>query len=240
MENNYYVWLVAMVDKELIKFVQRDLRSSPEYMEVDVFIPTVKVLKKTFKGKEFFDEIPLLFNYGFFKVPRKFAVSKAYLDNMKDNISCIFSWLKDPTKRVVSYTTWEGIEIQGFNIPVAVASDEAIEELMDKAFTYSTHSSEELDRLKPGQLISLRGYPFDNVSAEIVSIDASRKRVKVKLIIFDAQREVEVSFDNVFYTLYHGKNYDDSLSTIQSLDELNDANKLDKKLFKNRTRESDQ
>lgn len=54
----------------------------------------VNVLKKTHKGKMQFEEIPILFNYGFIKMPSEFAYSRPFLNKLKRNISGIRTWLK--------------------------------------------------------------------------------------------------------------------------------------------------
>lgn len=43
----------------------------------------VNVLKKTHKGKMQFEEIPILFNYGFIKMPSEFAYSRPFLNKLK-------------------------------------------------------------------------------------------------------------------------------------------------------------
>src|SRR5882757_7780452 len=99
-DNNYYSWVVAYIDSTFISSVEKELSKFEIYREIEAYIPTVKVLKKTFKGKQTWEEVPLLFNYGFFKIPRKFAVHHKFLEDLKNNISCIYAWVKDPVKVV--------------------------------------------------------------------------------------------------------------------------------------------
>lgn len=81
-KDKHFAWVIAYIDSKFINLIKPQLARNKEYEDVDVFIPTVKVLKKTFKGEDHFDEVPLLFYYGFFKIPRVLATSRNYLDNM--------------------------------------------------------------------------------------------------------------------------------------------------------------
>src|SRR5688572_29236437 len=124
---NYYCWLVAYIEAEYIPKVQEDLKKKKDFDEIEVYIPTVKILKKKFKGKEQFEEVPLLFNYGFFKVPRHLAVSRKFLDKMKESISCIFAWVRDPLKVISTHPKMKpdgGRVYSDGEIPIATATSE--------------------------------------------------------------------------------------------------------------------
>ena len=237
--DRYYCWLIAYIDSTTVNLVQKEIQRNPEYKEVEVFIPMVKVLKKTHKGEHQFEDVPLLFNYGFFKVPRKYAVSAAYLDNMQNNITCLYGWLKDPHKNIMRDATRKWKKIKDQDIPFATATSEEVTELVKKSFDYSIHSAEDMGTIKAGDFITLRGYPFDGLQAEVSEIDYKKKQARVMIHIFEGKREVDVSFDNIFFTVYQSHNYDDSLSNYESLDEMAETKKLDKKLFKSRSHESE-
>lgn len=215
-----FCWVIAYINSAYIDFVYKDLKKSKEYDDVEVYIPTVKILKKTFKGEQHFEEVPLLFNYGFFKIPRKFAVHSAYLENMKKNINCIYAWVRDPAKvlstkprlRADNKPVYDG------DIPVATANSEEIAELVKAAYYSSVYDEDEIDRLNPGMVITLRGYPFENMVAEVVEVYPKKQKVKMKIEMFDTLKEVMVSFDNIFFTVYHNKSYDDSIILAQSID----------------------
>lgn len=239
-ENHYFSWLIAYIDGSQIGKVEKELSRYKEYAEIVAFIPTVKVLKKTFKGKQTFEEIPLLFNYGFFKIPRKFAVHAKFLDDLKDNISCIYAWVKDPQK-VIKKKQNLRLDQKAFytenEIPVATAGSKEIARLVKDSFNYSAHSAEDLEKIKPGSIITLHGYPFEGVTATVVMIDPKKQSVKVKITIFDQLREMTVAYDNVFFTIYHNSNYDDSISIKNSLNATVEAGALDKKTHKDYTHE---
>lgn len=242
IDPNYFCWVIAYIQAEYISKVTEDLERFIEYKEVEAYIPTVKVLKKKFKGKDQFDEIPLLFNYGFFRVPRKFATSKLYLDNMQKNISCIYSWVKDPLKTPrKNRIRPEGTRTYSdHNIHIATATSEEIYELLKGSFLGDIHDSTEVDRLKPGDTITLRGYPWEGIIAEVMEINKKGRDIKVKITLFgEAKQEVTVSFDNVFFTVYHNKSYDDSISSTESIDAMEQFHTLNKKLYKNAQNKTD-
>lgn len=224
------VWVIAYVISGEIDKVQRELAKYPEYAEVEAYIPTIKILKKTFKKEDIFEEVPLLFNYGFFAIPLKYAVYRTYLDNMQKNISCIYSWVKDPAKDIIKGKK---------NVSCAIAHPKEIEELIKKSINIGAHSADDLQLLKPGDIITLRGYPWDGMEAELLAIDEKRQRVKVRLLLFSQLKEVDVSYDNVFFTIYHNNNHDDSVGESRdSLDAMADKNSYNKTIFKNTKHES--
>lgn len=236
--DTYYCWVIAHINSDYIKFLEYELEKYPEYAEVNSFIPTVKILKKQFKGQQIFEEVPMLFNYGFFRIPRKFAVHYRFLENMKKNITCIHSWVRDNQKTPKPNSSMGNTQnLEDGNILIATATSQEIARLVKASSNYSIHSADELTKLKPGDSITLKGYPWDGILAEIIEIDKVKKKVRVKIAMFDAHKEILVSFDNVFFTVYQNGGYDDSLSTEKSLELLSQTGTLDKIEFKQRKQE---
>ena len=239
IKNDPNVWVVAYIDSKFLKYVEAELGKYPEYAEVEAYIPTVKILKKTFKKENIFEEVPLLFNYGFFKVPRKFAIYKNWLDNMQKNISCIYGWVRDPAN------VWEGkpklridnksiYTTEANRISAATATSEEISYLIKNTINLGAHSSDEINLLNAGDNIVLRGYPFEGVNATVLSINHKKQEVEVNIQIFDQMRKALVSFDNVFFTIYHDKNNFDDISTgDKSIDEMGENKTFDRVQKKN-------
>lgn len=219
--NHGKVWLVAYINRSFIDKVHNELIQY-DYDDIEVYIPTVKVLRKTFKGKQLFEFIPLLFNYGFFKVPYQFACSAEALMEMRNRISAIYGWVKDPAITLKDADL--NLNLNNDNFPdakpqAALASDDEVARMVKASEEVGIFSAEDLSRLKPGQYIKLEGYPFDNMPAEIIKINPKKKEVKVKLLLDTLIKEVTVSFDNVFYSIY--KNYDEFENNLSS-DEMNE------------------
>lgn len=239
-----YVWLVAYINSSFISTVEKDLKKFKKYKDVKVYIPTVKILRKQFKGKNEFEEVPLLFNYGFFQI-RKISAHAEFLSQMKEDIPCVFSWVSDsqslikskPDIRLLTQPkTKEKIfaEISPEQkVQVATATDKEIENLMSVRNSTTIYSQEEIDNLKTGGIITLKGYPFNDVPARIIHINHKTQKVRVELLITELMKEVTVSFENVFYTIYQG-GYDVEGGREESLDEIRKQgkNRLDKLLNK--------
>jgi transcription antitermination factor NusG len=233
-KGNKFCWVVAYINSEFLDIVQKQLSKYAEYKDVEPLIPTIKVLKKKFKGKQQFQDVPLLFQYGFFKMPRKFAIHYSFLENMQKNISCIYGWVKDPHKVIGRMKKRRGIEDN--DIPVATATAKEISKLIRASLEIGAHGSDDLQMLKEGDFIILKGYPYEGVEAEYIRMDEKKRMVRVRIIMFNQMREIDVSYDNVFFTIYQNKGYDDSVSTEASLDEMVEKKTFDKlmgKLSKN-------
>ena len=99
----------------------------------------------------------------------------------------------------------------------AIASDKEVSDMVRATESMSIYNSDDLKRFKPGDHLQLEGYPFDGMPAEIVKINHKKGEVVVKLNIEEIVRQVTVSFENVFYSVY--KNYDEN-SREQSTDEM--------------------
>lgn len=222
------IWCIAYINRDYIHLVKKELEQY-QYDTVEAYIPTVKIIKKKFKGKIEFEEIPLLFNYGFFKMPFEQACNEEFLSTLRQRLTCLYGWVKDCTKVLDAKP-----ELRADNsgllkaLPrTAIATDKEVSRLVKASADNNVYSSEDLSNIKEGSYITLHGYPFDNIPAEVIKINHSKKEVKVKLLLETLMREISVSFDNVFYTVY--KNFDED-SKDKSLNEIgeNGNNSIDK------------
>lgn len=218
--NHEKVWLIAYINRSFIDNVSKELIQY-DYDDIEAYIPTVRVLRKTFKGQQLFEFVPLLFNYGFFKVPYQLACSAEHLMEMRNRITAIYAWVKDPAITLLNDDpglTYDNLNFLNAKPKAAIATDKEVARMIKATDSMSIFSAEDLARFKPGQYIKLEGYPFDNMPAEIIKINHKKREVKVKLLMDAIVKEVTVSFDNVFYSIY--KNYEESENNISS-DEMN-------------------
>lgn len=226
-----YVWVVAYIATKEVGKAIRQLSHYEQFEGIEAYIPTVKILQKTFKGKNFYEEVPLLFNYGFFKIPRSKARNPEFLKELREKISCIHAWVKDPAnlmklkpklKPLVKKKSKELEEIITNDVGVALASDEEISKLIVAQKDFSIYSSRDLENIKEGSVITLHGYPFDDIPAKVVEINKKRKEVKVELLLGSTLKSATVSFDNVFYSIYKS----DEALIGKSLDDIEESNPL--------------
>lgn len=228
-EVNSYVWLIAYIrpDQVITKVPDqttdnegkptqlpdplqplKKLLAKKGYGDIEVYIPTLKLLKKTFKSKPEFVYVPLLFNYGFFKIPIKKAISAAYLQELRENIPVIYGWVKEP-KKIIDYPIIsDNGEMDYKKINASVATDEEIYNLITKASELSIHSAENLEEINAGDTIMLRGYPFEGLYATIETVDKKKQKLEVTLALEGLFRKVTVDFQNVFYTVYASETLD--------------------------------
>lgn len=229
------IWVIAYINRDFLSVVESEL-SRYGYDNVEAYIPTVRVLKKKFKGKNVFEFVPLYFNYGFFKVRYEDACNPEFLLELRSRISCIYGWVKDPSNNIKKNVSLRDGNKDSYRaLPgSAFATDAEIATMLQNTENLNVYSSEELKRFNKGDYIKLKGYPFDDVPAEIVHINHHKREIKVSLLLDAIVKEVTVSFENVFYTVYQG--YDDSLSNDINFDELDsrDSNhaKVDHLMFK--------
>jgi len=210
-----FVWIVCYVDITKIDTIERALAKNYRvYGKIVAYIPTIKVLSKTFKKRNEYKDVPLLFNYGFFKVPEYFLYNEEFLRNMKRDFDCIYQWLRDTSKQKIKKT-------KKIKIPtVATVSQKEIEKLKEVSTKYSTYSKEQIDQLKIGQTVTLKTYPFENLMVKIESIDRKRKEVMVELLSdMGITPRLKISFDHIFYTIYNTNNLTGGFRE-QSLDEM--------------------
>lgn len=229
------VWAIAYINRTFIEQAESELAMYEELEGVEIYIPTVKILKKKFKGKQLYEFIPLLFNYGFFSIPFKKACDPEYLLQLRHKITCIYGWVKDPASSLAENHHMRE-DNQGFSksIPrAALAKDKEVSRMIKASQTNSVYGKQDLEKLNKGDYIKLEGYPFDGMPAEIITINHRKKEVKVKLMIDEITKDITVSFDNVFYTVYKNFNEKSRESSSDELKEKYGQNTIDHITWKN-------
>jgi len=224
------IYCVAYINRDRISTLNRELTDFG-YNHIQVIIPTVKVLRKVFKGKSYFDDVPLLFNYGFVKAPYHNACDPEWLSQFRQDISAIFAWIKDPAAAAQNARPGESYTYASYP-RTGIATEQEVAHLVSTAAENSIHSDDEMNALQPGQFIVLQGYPFENMPAEIVKINHRKKEVKVKLDVNSMMDTITVNFENVFYSIYRG-GYDENFRE-DSLDRIGEMGPgfMDKIFFK--------
>lgn len=199
-------WCIFRLDNKTFGGIAKELVAKG-YSEVSLCIPVVSILKKRVKGKDIYEDMPLLFNYGFIKIPTEKAFSRPYINKLKRDISGIVTFLnsseslhpKRLRKRV------DGEEFDDFSI-VATVSNKEVRRFKRLSRENKVYSLDELSNIKPNDFITLRGYPFNGVSATIKEINLGEKTVRVVLYPNNGSMEVILPFDNVVYSVYSNYN----------------------------------
>jgi len=213
------VWVICYISSKNLNTLNKDLRSHRKYMGIKSFIPMVRVLKKRHKNVDYFDDVPFLFNYGFFRVPKYFIANSHFLDKMRKDIGCIYAWVYDKA-RINEDEFKRGRKNYLYNPKgLALVTQEELVTVKRMQGYKSIFTKDDVDNLYPGKVVILKGYPFDDLEAEVVKVYHSRKKVQVRLLIAENISKVMVSYENIFFTIYNNQ-YMNTEMKESSFDEL--------------------
>jgi len=196
------IWIGAYISSKHISTIQDDLKKSNVYKGVTSFVPMVSVLNKRHKGKEHFEDIPFLFNYGFFSVPKYFLPNSHLLKQMQKDITAIYAWVTDRC----AYTDLDYTKNPSYFLHnpmgIGIVTTKEIIRIRKSQNSKSIYSAADVENLYEGKIVVLKGYPFDGLDAEIIKVKKKKKEVEVKLLLQTHMSRVTVSFENIFYTIY--------------------------------------
>ena len=203
-----YVYAICYLELKYYLNIKNDLIKRG-YHDITPVIPTVHILRKTVKTRMEFEEVPILFNYGFIKMPISKAYSRDFLRKLVKDIPGIRGWLNSPEslhpkkkrRRIDNIDIWDDFSI------VSTVSREEVKYFKRLSKKNKRFSIEDLS-LKVGDYVILKGYPFEGVDATIVDINHRTKTVKLLMYPENGRMEISLPFDNVIYSVYH--NYDEN------------------------------
>lgn len=198
-----YSYCIFYLERKYYQRINQELKEKG-YDNIRAIIPTVKILRKTLKGKMMFEEEPILFNFGFMKIPTELAYSRPFLNKLKKSISGIRGFLKSTEtmhsrklrKRIDNAEDWDDFSL------VATCPKEDVRRFKRLARENKRFSISDFTSIKPGDYVVLRGYPYEGVDATILEVDLLCKRVKCLMYPEMGRMEVWLPFDNVLYSVY--------------------------------------
>lgn len=168
-------------------------------------VPTISVLKKSRKGKNEYEDVPLLFNYGFIKMKPEKAFDRYYLNKLKRDIPGILSFMKSldyrPKRKRLRVDNAE--DFDDYSV-VATITKEEVKKYCRMSRANKIFSVSDITRVAIGDYVVLRGYPFEGIPAVILESNLTTKMMLVKLYPeMDGSLEIEVPMENVLYSVYH-------------------------------------
>lgn len=89
--NTQYVYCICRIDKKHWTTINSDLKCGG-YKNIKAYIPTIRILKKSKNNRNFYIEVPLLFNYGFVRMSSTKAFDRQYLRKLKKRYTW-YTWL---------------------------------------------------------------------------------------------------------------------------------------------------
>ena len=187
-------------------------------------VPTISVLKKSRKGKNEYEDVPLLFNYGFIKMKPEKAFDRYYLNKLKRDIPGILSFMKSldyrPKRKRLRVDNAEDFDDYSM---VATLTKEEVKKYRRMSKANKIFSVNDITRVAIGDYVVLRGYPFEGIPAIILESNLNTRKMLVKIYPeMDGSLEIEVPMENVLYSAYHesdeykmySTDYDTDLSRI--------------------------
>jgi hypothetical protein len=199
-----YVYCIFRLDRKFYKRINKDLISRG-YKHVKAIVPTISVLKKSRKGKNEYEDVPLLFNYGFIRMKSDKAFDRYYLNKIKRDIPGILSFMKSldhkPKRKRLRIDNAE--DFDDYSVVATISRDEVIR-YKHMAKANKIYSVDDITRVGIGDYVILRGYPFEGIPAILLESNLNTKKMLVKLYPeTDGNLEIEVPMENVLYSAYH-------------------------------------
>lgn len=220
MKKTPYVYCICRIDLKLWKTIGQSIKDRG-YKNIKPFIPVVKLLKKSRDGKQFYEDIPLFFKYGFIRMKSERAFDRNFLIKLKKDIPGIVAWVKSPEplfpkrkKRRIDNAE----DFDDFSI-VATVSKKEIKYYKEQEKRNNVFSAKDITSIHIGDYITLRGYPFDGIGAEVDNIDLVNKAITVTLYPGQVNNlTVKLPMDNVLYSVYMDYDEDDLLANKTTKD----------------------
>lgn len=211
VESIFGIIKIERFDNHFDEKARQDIKIFNHYGYKDIYIvvPKVRLLKKVVYGREEFMYKPILFNYGFIQMPINYTYYPESLRFLVKVSKCISGFIyrrKEDLKQ-------EFLRVSNLTEDRLNDEDKTIRPLFKQCLIETVSKTEvrnlniiasNLDvyacntELSVGAFVILQGYPFANLSAEIIG--RSNNHIQVRLI--DSDRIVSVTKENLYYTPY--------------------------------------
>ena len=210
MKNSTYLYGIFRLNRKYWTTINEDLISHG-YSHIKVYVPTVKILKKVKSGKQYYEEIPLLFNYGFIKMKSDKIYNRVFLAKLSREIPGIQGWLRSletmhprkKKKRIVNALDWDDFA------KIAIVPRKMVRYYLTLSKNNEVYSYDDIVKLKIGDYIELRGYPFEGLGAIIQDINLTTRLVTVNISTGRNSLTLQLSMDQILYTIYN--DYDEDI-----------------------------
>lgn len=197
------VYCICYLEDKYYKQINLDLVEKG-FTNVRAIIPTLTLTKRTSRNKPFYKEVPVLFNYGFIKMPQNLAFSRDFLNKLRKVIPGIRSWVKSPESL---HAKKKKLRIDNMDIfddfsMVAIATKTEVRYFQRLARNNKKFSEKDIKRVSVGDYVMLRGYPYEGMEATILSINSKTRKIKLLAYPETGKLELTLPLDNVLYDVY--------------------------------------
>lgn len=203
-----YTYCIFYLEKKLWRGLDDQIKEAG-YINIKAIVPTVNILRRVSKGRMIFEDNPILFNYGFMRMPCECAFSRPFLNRLRRAIPGIHSWLRNteslhPKKKKKRIDNAE--DFDDFS-KVATISKKEVDRFIRISKENKKFSLDDLVNHKPGDYVTLKGYPYEGTGAIVKEVNYKDRTITVGVDILGGhQLPVVLPFDNVLYSVY--LNYD--------------------------------
>lgn len=181
--------MIIYINRNL--FLDTDIEKVEKEYGIEIVIPVTRVLKGKHKGRNNYEDVPYLFNFGFMRVPKFRRYDIDYLVKLKREIPLLLGFLRDTT-----------LPSQGFNY--AMISSKEVNRIIRDAGQSSIYSEHQEENIKVGDSIKLSGYPFEGLYGVVEKINKEKQNMIIAVEISNgAPLKITVPFFNIYYTMYH-------------------------------------
>lgn len=182
MKVAHYSYCVFYLEEKYYKDINKDLKDNG-YKHVKAIIPTVKFIDhQSSRGRYVDVEVPILFNYGFMRVPTDKVFNRQYMTKLKRSIPGIRGWLKntEPLHRSRGKKPRiDNLDVFDDFSQIARVSKKEVKRFLDISKENSRLKFEDITAIHVDDFITLRHYPYIGVDAIIKDIDWENQRVKL-------------------------------------------------------------
>lgn len=183
-------WMIIYIDRN--KFLASDVQVWEKQYGIKIVVPVVRVLKGKHRGRNNYEDVPYLFNFGFLKVNQYRRYDIDYLVKLKREIPMILGFLRDTT-----------LPVSGFNF--AMVPTREVNRLLRDAEEASIYSDNQDQVIKVGDSIKLSGYPFEGLYGKVEKINKAKETMLISVEVSESNPPLKltVPFFNIYYTMYH-------------------------------------
>lgn len=181
--------MIIYIDRN--KFLDTDIEKVEKEYGIEIVVPVTRVLKGKHRGRNNYEDVPYLFNFGFLRVPKFRRYDIDYLVKLKREIPLLLGFLRDTT-----------LPSQGFNF--AMISSREVNRIIRDAGQSSIYREHQEENIKIGDSIKLSGYPFEGLYGVVEKINKEKQNMVISIEISNgAPLKITVPFFNIYYTMYH-------------------------------------
>lgn len=217
MKRPPYTYAICRLDHKFWPYINQELKDRG-YKHIRAIIPVVKVPLRSKAGHNDYKEVPLLFNYGFIRMNTEKAFDRQFLRKLKTQIPGITGWVHNTVtmhprkqrKRIDNAEDWDDFS------QVATVKKSDIKFYRRMARSKNIYSKADVINLKIGEYITLHGYPFEGMGAQVLDINLTTKYISLGIPMGKGNIEVQMPLDQVLYSIYNDFNEEEFINKSEN------------------------